>query len=118
MGGHATLHKGAKSGHIAISIPFVTPCLRCTLGIDSSNDIHQLNSESANSFDIVTVAQLTAKIAIDIIYSKVTGQNITRWDTSKNLIYIANAKQQLSPDGPGIVFEGSLKRQNCPICDL
>lgn len=111
------LHRGAKSGHIAISVPFVTPCLRCTLNINNHNDIHRIDSAPANSFDIVTAAQMASKIAIDIIYSKATGQKITRWDTSKNLIYIANQKGELSPDGPGLIFEGSSKRPNCPICN-
>lgn len=110
------LHRGAKSAHVVISVPFVTPCLRCTLNIDSANDIHRLDSESANSFDIVTASQLGSKVAIDIMYSKATGNDITRWDTSKNLIYIANQKGELSPDGPGLIFEGSSKRPNCPIC--
>ncbi len=110
------LHRGAESGHIAISIPFVTPCLRCTLNINSHNDIHRLDSEPANSFDIVTVAQMAAKVAVELVYSKATGQNITRWDTTKNLMYIANARQQLSPEGPGIIMEGSSKRPDCPTC--
>ena len=111
------MHAGAKSGHIAVSIPFVTPCLRCTLDIKDSGDIHQLHSEPANSWDIMTVAQQAARIAVDIMYSKVTGQEITRWDTSKNLIYIANTRQQLSPDGPGIHFESSQRRPGCPVCN-
>ena len=111
------MHTGAKSGHIAISVPFVSPCLRCTLDIEDAGDIHQLHSEPANSWDIMTVAQQAARIAIDIMYSKVTGQHITRWDTSKNLIYIANTKQQLTPDGPGILFESSQKRPGCPVCN-
>ena len=110
------LHRGAKSAHVVISVPFVTPCLRCTLNIDSATDIHRLDSESANSFDIVTASQLASKVAIDIMYSKATGKDITRWDTSKNLIYIANQKGELSQDGPGLIFEGSSKRPNCPIC--
>lgn len=110
------LHKGAKSGHVIISVPFVTACLRCTLDINSSGDIRQLESESANSFDIVTASQLAAKIGVDIIYSKATGGEITRWDTSKNLIYIANQRGELNPDGPGLIFEGSSKRPNCPVC--
>ncbi len=110
------LHRGAKTAHVIISVPFVTPCLRCTLNIDSANDIHRLDSESANSFDIVATSQLASKIAVDIMYSKATGKDITRWDTSKNLIYIANQKGELSPDGPGLIFESSSRRQNCSIC--
>ncbi len=111
------LHAGARSGHIAISIPFITPCLRCTLNIKDAQDIHRLDREPANSLDIITVAQQAARIAVDIMYSKVTGQSITRWDPTKNLIYISNTKQQLSPDGPGICFENSQKRPDCPICN-
>ena len=111
------MHTGGLSGHIAVCVPFVTPCLRCTLDVSGPRDIHRLDSEPANSLDIVTVAQQVARTAVDIMYSKVTGQHITRWDTSKNLIYIANTKQELSPDGPGIRFEGSQKRPGCPVCN-
>jgi len=111
------MQAGGRSGHIAISVPFYTPCLRCTLGIGGPEDIHQLHSESANSWDIMTVAQQTARIVIDIMYSKATGQHITRWDTSKNLIYIANTRQELCPDGPGLLFESSQKRPGCSICN-
>ena len=113
------MQAGGRSGHIAISVPFYTPCLRCTLGIDGPENIHQLHSESANSWDIMTVAQQAARIAIDIMYSKATGQHITRWDTSKNLIYIANTRQELCPDGPGLLFESSQKsRPGCSICNI
>lgn len=111
------MHTGAKSGHIAISIPFVTPCLRCTLDISDHTEIIHLDSEPANSWDIMTVAQLAARIAVDIMYSRIVGQVISRWDISKNLIYVANTRQQLSPDGPGIHFEGSWKRPGCPVCN-
>jgi hypothetical protein len=111
------MHAKGESGHIAVCVPFVTPCLRCTLGIDSAKDITRLDSEPANSLDIAAVAQQAARITLDIAYSKVTGQAITRWDTSKNLIYITNTKQELSPDGPGIRFEGSRRRPGCSICD-
>ena len=110
------MHAGGLSGHIAVCVPFVTPCLRCTLEISGSQDIHRLDSEHANSIDIVTVVQYAARIVTDIMYSKVTGQHITRWNTSKNLIYIANTKQEISPDGPGIFFESCQKRADCPIC--
>lgn len=111
------LHTRAESGHIAISIPFVTPCLRCTLDIQDAQEIHRLDGEPANSLDIVTVAQQAARIAVDIIYSKITGRHITRWDTSRNLIYIANTKQKLSPEGPGFRFESSQKLPGCSICN-
>jgi len=112
------MHAQAKSGHIALSIPFVTPCLACTLGISRAGQIRRLDSEAGNAWDIITVAQLTARVVIDLLYSKIAGQPITRWDASKNLIYIANTAQEISPDGPGITYEGSRKRPGgCPICN-
>jgi hypothetical protein len=94
----------------------VTPCVRCTLGINSSQDIHRLDGERGNSLDIVNVAQQAARITADILYSKVTGRPTTRWDNSKNLIYVANTREELSPDGPGLHFEASQKRPGCAIC--
>ena len=111
------MHRKALSGHIAISIPIVTPCLRCTLGINSAQEIHRLDGERGSSLDIINVAHQAASIAVDIMYSKVTGQNITRWDPTKNLIFIANARQESGPDRPGLHFDGSRKRPGCPICD-
>lgn len=113
----AAIHAQGASGHIAICAPAVTPCLRCTLGINTAMDIHRLDSEPAAGMDIVAVVQQAARIALDIAYSKVSGRPITRWDTARNLIYVANAKQQISPEGPGLHFESSRKRPGCPVCN-
>jgi len=113
----AAAHRQARSGHIAISIPLVTPCLRCTLGIDSPQRMTRLDSESANSLDIATITLHAATIAMEVMYSKVTGRDITRWDPSKNLLYIANRREELSPDGPGLHWESSQKRSGCTICN-
>jgi molybdopterin/thiamine biosynthesis adenylyltransferase len=110
------MHRQAESGHIAVSTPLQTPCLRCTLDIRGEEQIYRLASEAANSHDIVAVAQQAARMAVDIIHSAVTAKPITRWDTSKNLIYIANVKQEFSPDGPGLHHEGSTRQPGCPIC--
>jgi len=110
------MHAQGHGGHIVICFPFVTPCLRCSLGIETPADIHRLDSEPANGLDIATVAQQAARITLDIAYSKVTGQPITRWDVTKNLIYISNTKDELSQDGPGLTFERSSRRPGCAIC--
>lgn len=112
----AAMHRQGKSSHIAISVPLVTPCLRCTLDISEATDITRLDSEPADSLSIICLAQAAAAFVQDIASSRVTGQPITRWDVSKNLIYISNTTQEISPDGPGITYEGSRKRPLCPIC--
>jgi hypothetical protein len=112
------MHRRAESGHIALSVPFVTPCLRCTLGIDSAKDVTQLDAEPASGLDIAVVAQQAARITLDIAYSKVTGRPITRWNTTKNLIWVSNTKDECSQDGPGgLTFESSRRRPGCSICD-
>lgn len=110
-------HRNADSGHIAISIPYVTACLRCTLDISKDRQIRRLDSEPASSIDVLTTSQMAAKIALEIMYAKVTGRDIQKWDPSKNLLYIANTRQQLSPDGPGLMWDTTQKRSNCPICN-
>jgi hypothetical protein len=79
--------------------------------------MRRLDSEPANSLDIVNLAQNAARFALDIAYSKVTGRPIIRWDPTKNLIFIANTKQDTSPDGPGLHFEDSRRWPGCPVCN-
>jgi hypothetical protein len=112
------IHRRGESGHIAVSIPMTTPCLRCTLELDNAGDIRRLDGEPANSLDIVTVAHQAARIAVDIMSARATGRQISRWDTSRNLIYVSNAQQPQAPDGPGLRFESSRRRPDCSICTI
>jgi molybdopterin/thiamine biosynthesis adenylyltransferase len=112
------IHRQGHSGHIAVSVPGQTPCLACTLNITSHRDIRRLDSEPAAGIDIAVVSQLAARLALDILHSKVTGKPIIRWDIlSKNLIYIANTQQSNSPEGPGFQYQSGRKRHGCPICN-
>jgi molybdopterin/thiamine biosynthesis adenylyltransferase len=113
----AAMHARGHSSHIIISMPHVTPCLRCTLGIRNPHDIRRLDRERAHSLDIVNLAQNAATFALDLACSKVTGQRITRWDVSKNRIYITTRRDStVSPDGPGLYFERAQRRPWCPVC--
>jgi molybdopterin/thiamine biosynthesis adenylyltransferase len=109
------IHRQGHSSHIAFTMPHQTPCLACTLGIHSERDIHRLDTEPAAGIDISIAAQLAARIALDILYSKVTGKPITRWNATKNLLFITNT-QQTTPDGPGIEYESGQRRPDCLIC--
>jgi len=111
------MHAQAASGHIALSIPFVTPCWACTMGISDATPIHRLDSEAGNAWDIIAVAQTASRVIIDLLYCRRTGRPITRWDVTKNLIYISNTAQEISPDGPGVTYEGSQRRPGCQICN-
>jgi molybdopterin/thiamine biosynthesis adenylyltransferase len=113
------MHRRGHSSHIIVSVPHVTPCLRCTLGISSPREIRRLDSELSSSGDIVTLANTAANFALDLACSKVTGQHITRWDVSKNRIYLANRRDgAVSPDGPGLHYERVQRRwPGCPICN-
>jgi molybdopterin/thiamine biosynthesis adenylyltransferase len=114
----AAMHARGHSSHIIISRPRVTPCLRCTLGIRNPHDIHRLDRERAHTLDIVNLAQNAATFALDLACSRVTGRRITRWDVSKNCIYITTRRDStVSPDGPGLHFESTQRRPGCSVCD-
>lgn len=114
----AAMHARGHSSHIMISIPHVTPCLRCTLGISSPRDITRLDSEPSASGDIVTLANMAANCTLDLASSEITGQRIPRWDVSKNRIYLANRRDGiLASDGPGLHYERAQRRPGCPICN-
>ncbi len=114
----AAMHGRGHSSHMIISVPRMTPCLRCTLRISGPQDIRRLDREPSASGDIVTLANTAANFAKDLACSKVTGQQITRWDISKNRIYIAHrCDDSVSPDGPGLVYERAQRRPGCPICN-
>jgi molybdopterin/thiamine biosynthesis adenylyltransferase len=113
---YPALHTRAASGHIILTIPHMSACLRCSLDINSSGDIRTLHGEIGLGLDIKTVANYSAVIAAEIIRSKKTGQPIERWDMTRTIFYIANKRDPLSPDGPGVHLEKAEKRPGCPIC--
>lgn len=114
----ASMHRGGHSSHIIISIPQVTACLRCTLRIAGPQDIRRLDREPSATGDIVTLANTTANFSKDLACSTVTGRRITRWDISKNRIYIAHrCDDSVSPDGWAPHYESGQRRPGCPICN-
>jgi len=110
------VHTGAHSGHIIITTPCVSACLECCLGVNSRDDIHTLHAEPGLSLDIRNISNYCAILALEIMYCKVTGQPIKRWDTSKNVIYIINKRERQSRYGPGVRLERAKSRPFCRIC--
>jgi len=114
----AAMHVRGHSSHIVISMPGVTPCLQCTLRVSGPHAITRLDSEPSASGDIVTLANTAANLALDLACSRLTGQRITRWDISRNRIYLSHRRDEaVSPDGPGLHFESAQRRPGCPICN-
>ena len=113
---YIALHAKAASGHIILTIPYMSACLRCSLDVNSSGDMRTLHGEAGSGLDIRTVANQGAVVAAEIIRAKKTGLLIERWDITKNIFYLANKRDELSPDGPGVHMEKAEKRPQCPIC--
>jgi len=113
---YIALHAKAASGHIILTIPYMSACLRCRLDVNSSSDMRTLHGEAGSGLDIRTVANQGAVVAAEIIRAKKTGLLIERWDITKNIFYLANKRDELSPDGPGVHMEKAEKRPQCPIC--
>jgi molybdopterin/thiamine biosynthesis adenylyltransferase len=115
---YVAAHQGALSGHVVMTAPFVTACLRCCLDINSASDIETLHAEPALCVDVRNIAHYCATLAVEVMYAKATGRPIQRWDISKNIFYIANQREQHSPDGPGVHLQQGHKRQGCPTCSV
>jgi molybdopterin/thiamine biosynthesis adenylyltransferase len=115
---YIALHARAASGHIILTIPHMSACLRCSLDVNSSGDMRTLHGEAGSGLDIRTVANHGAVVAAEIIRTKKTGLPIERWDITKNIFYLANKRDDLSPDGPGVHMEKAEKRSQCPICSV
>jgi len=115
---YVAMHQRAASGHIIITFPYASPCLCCSLGVRYPEDIQTLHGEPGPSLDIQLIAKHGATFALEIIYSKVTGKQIERWDITKNIIYFANRRERLSPDGPGVILQKARKLPGCPICSV
>ena len=88
------------------------------MDINSPNDIRTLHSEPGWSIDIKNIANHTAVLALEIMYAKAMGLPIQRWDVSKNIFFIANRREQYSPDGPGLHLQKGHKRPGCPVCSV
>lgn len=115
---YIAMHARAASGHIILTIPHMSACLRCSLDINSSGDMQTLHGEAGSGLDIRTVANHGAVIATEIIRAKKTSTLIERWNITKNIFYFANQREELSPDGPGVHLEKAEKRPGCPICSV
>jgi molybdopterin/thiamine biosynthesis adenylyltransferase len=113
---HAGVHPEAASGHVILTSPFATPCLRCCMDIDSADGVHTLDAEPALGSDIRAIANHTVTIALELMHARVTGRPIERWDVSRNIFYIANRQGRHSPDGPGVILQQGHKRHGCPVC--
>ena len=115
---YVAMHARAASGHIILTIPHMSACLRCSLDVNSSGEMRTLHGEAGSGLDIRTVANHGAVVAAEIIRVKKTGLLIERWDITKNIFYLANKRDDLSPDGPGVHMEKAEKRPQCPICSV
>lgn len=115
---YVAMHARAASGHIILTIPHMSACLRCSLDVNSSGDMRTLHGEAGSGLDIRTVANYGAVVATEIIRAKKTGLPIERWDITKNIFYLANKRDDLSPDGPGVHLEKAEKRPGCTICSV
>jgi hypothetical protein len=115
---YVAMHPGAASGHIIITYPFVSACPSCSLRAQSSGDIQTLHGESGLGMDIRSVANQGATLALEIMYAKITGRPIERWDITKNILYFADQREALSPDGPGVILQTARKQPGCPICSI
>lgn len=114
----AAAHRNATSGHIIYTLPCTSACLACCLGIHSASQMQRLDGEPALGWHIQRIAHEAAAIAMAIMLAKVHGTSITSFDTTKNLLYISNTCEEISPDGAGFRRERCMRQRSCPVCNV
>ena len=112
---YAGVHRGARSGHVIVT-GLGLPCLKCSLGLDAQRRMRTLHAEAGLGCDIARVAHFAAIVGLEILIANTTRRSITRWDFSKNVMYVANYREALCPDGPGMVYESATRDPKCPVC--
>ena len=115
---YPALHNGAKTGHIILTIPGKSACLRCSMEIEAPDEIQTLHGEPGSGLDIRNVANHCANLACQLMEAQNQKQDIEEWDLEKTIFYFSNARNHLSPDGPGILLQAAQKRAGCPVCSL
>ncbi len=115
---YPAMHNSARTGHIIVTTPGKSACLQCSMDIDDPGQIQTLHGEPGWGLDIRNVANHCATAACQIIHANTSKQDINRWDPEKNIFYFSNARNNTSPDGPGILLEAAEKRKGCPVCSL
>lgn len=115
---YVACHRGAVSGHLLFTVPWVSACLRCCLDITSPDHLQQLRAEPGLALDFDSVAPQASRLAVDLMYAKVLGRTIDRFDVTKNVWYITSRRDpNLSPDGPAILLQKGSKQPGCPVCN-
>ena len=113
---YPALHSAAKTGHIILTTPGTSACLRCSMEIEDPHEIQTLHGEPGSGLDIRNVANHCANLACQLMYAQKHQQDINWSDSAKNIFYFSNARNQVSPDGPGILLQAARRRTGCPVC--
>ncbi|OVE78523.1 hypothetical protein BVY01_05290 [bacterium I07] len=106
------MQRGGKTGFIIFTHPG-TPCVKCSLGLDSFKDLHQLRGEPALPLDIQKIAREAATVGLALLSSDSQSSDLYhKIDREANFIFLSNEgneeKQFFKPQ----------KNPDCPICGL
>ena len=108
-------HQGARTGHVITTIPGVTACLRCSMGIRSADQLRTLHAEPGFPPDIRRVADTAVRV-ISWLCAERGSETDRLLDPARNIIYLDN-RPSGSPDRSLSVQLLPADRQpDCAVC--
>ncbi len=110
---YAFFHRQARQASVIWTRPGNSPCLRCSLGVESEDDIETLHRESIMGIDVQPVANMCARVAMWLL-SASTGPLQELFDPEKNIIFMENRP---SETGLAVHFLQADRNPTCEVCN-
>jgi len=119
---YPAFHQGARTGHVIWTAPGLSPCLTCTLGISSPDQIRTLAGASALPLDIQRISNICVRVALWLC-AEPGSEAADLLDPTRNVLLIGNRPEEDVDDGGGTASAGLPVRflpadadPECPVC--
>jgi hypothetical protein len=101
------------SGFVAFTYPFATPCLRCTLRVDRTDQMRGLRGEPAIPSDVRRVSEEAARVCLSLLCREDQPESpAATWITlQRNFLSISNRGTN-----QGMTWGISSRRNSCTVC--
>jgi hypothetical protein len=110
------VQREGRGGQIIHTMPGVSPCVQCCMGIRSGEDVETLHGEPALGIHFGAVAHLTTQFVVQelaALSGSPLGQPLR---PEVNIIYVSNMASELTPFGPGIALYQAERDAACDVC--
>ncbi len=108
-------HQGARTGHVITTIPGVTACLRCSMGIRSADQLRTLHAEPGFPPDIRRVADTVVRV-ISWLCAEQGSETDRLLDPARNIIFLDNRPSGTLDRSLSVHLLSADRNQDCAVC--